>query len=152
MYLIDTNIHAVYLLQNFQDDEVTKQYLAMYNTIPVANRIVPDFILGEFETFMLQVVPSRYTLPLEDKQKLKQLVLEYLHRLTQECMLTAPDTKTVQIAMEIYLKNAQSHYISFIDALVLATAKQHEYIILTKDQRLVSRAKELHIDYYEPER
>lgn len=46
MYLIDTNIHAAYLLQNFENDKVTLNYLAEYEKIPLNERIIPDFILG----------------------------------------------------------------------------------------------------------
>ena len=68
MYVIDSNIHVAYLLQHYEDDVVTKKYLAFYTTIPTAERVVPDFILGEFETLIMQVIPSRYQLKGEDKK------------------------------------------------------------------------------------
>lgn len=50
MYLVDTNIHAAYLLQNYEGDQLTKQYLQLYNKLPLADRLLPDFIcpLAEF--------------------------------------------------------------------------------------------------------
>ena len=49
MYLIDTNIHAAYLLQNFETDAHTKQYLACYSQMKLAERVIPDFILGKIK-------------------------------------------------------------------------------------------------------
>jgi predicted nucleic acid-binding protein len=150
MYLIDTNIHAAYLLQNFETDTLTKKYLALYNEIKLAERVVPDFILGEFETFIMQVVPSRYNLNAEDKQKLKQVALEYIQRLTHDCPLVVPTIETVHLARDIFFDNAQTHYMSFIDCLLLATAKQLDLTIFTKDRRMSEAANKLTIPLHEP--
>lgn len=150
MYLVDTNIHAAFLLQDYEDDELTKQYLKFYEGIVLADRVVPDFILGEFETFIMQVVPSRYRLSPEDTQKLKQLALDYIHRLTHECTIIVPEVQTVQRARDIYFENANTHYMSFVDSLVLATAEQNKYTLFTKDQRLKTIALKLDIQLYEP--
>ncbi len=149
MYLIDTNIHAAYLLQNFEDDQLTKQYLKFYNKILLADRVVPDFILAEFETFIMQVVPTRYKLEREDKQKLRQLALDYIHRLTNECTIIVPKVETVQRASQIYFENISTHYLSFNDCLVLATAEQNKYTLFTKDERLNTVAKQLGINLFD---
>jgi|SRR3954469_15279019 predicted nucleic acid-binding protein len=151
MYLIDTNIHAAYLLQYFEDDAVTKQYLARYNSIALSDRVVPDFILGEFETFIMKVVPSRYQLTAEDTQKLKHLALVYLKTLTQECTIVATEVKTVERAWDIYFENATTSYLSFVDCLVLATAEHHAFTVFTKDGRINTMAKKLQIASYEPQ-
>ena len=54
-YVIDTNIHAAYLLQGYEADPLTKKYLAFYSKIPLSQRLVPDFIMNEFELFITQV-------------------------------------------------------------------------------------------------
>jgi predicted nucleic acid-binding protein len=151
MYLIDTNIHTAYLLQeDFEKDDLTKKYLELYKEITLADRIVPDFILGEFETFIVQVAPSRFQLNPEDKRKLKQLALDYIRTLTDECTVIVPEVKTVQRARDIFFENAHTHYMSFIDCLVLATADLGGYHLMTKDTRLTARAKELGVTCYEP--
>lgn len=152
MYLIDTNIHAAYLLQNFEDDALTKQYLELYNQIKLVDRLVPDFVLGEFETFIMQVVPSRYKLNAKDKKKLKQIALEYIQRLTDECTIIAPTVETIKRAQKIYFENSETRYISFVDSLMLATAEQNGYEIFTKDDRMSTIAGKLKISLYKPEK
>lgn len=152
MYIIDTNIHAAYLLQeDFEKDELTKKYLKLYKEIKLADRVVPDFILGEFETFIMQVAPSRFKLSPEDKQKLKQLALDYIHKLTHECTLIVPKVETVQFARDIFFENIKTKYISFIDSLILATAKDYDYTLFTKDIRIIEIAKKLNISIYQPQ-
>ncbi len=151
MYLIDTNIHAAYLLQNYEDDDPTKQYLEAYNGISLVDRVVPDFILGEFETFIMQVVPSRYRLNSDDTRKLKQLAFDYIYRLTHECTIVVPEIQTVQRARDIYFENANTHYMSFIDCLVLATTEQNKFTLFTKDTRMGTIAKKLQIVCCEPQ-
>lgn len=150
MYLIDTNIHAAYLLQNIEDDELTLQYLNLYDTIALSERIIPDFILAELETFILKVIPARYKLGTDDKQKLKELALDYLHRLTHECTIVVPSIDIVKHARDLYFANATTHYMSFIDCLVLATAKHNKYILFTKDTRMKMIAKQLNIQLLAP--
>ncbi|HUD44008.1 MAG TPA: PIN domain-containing protein [Patescibacteria group bacterium] len=151
MYLVDTNIHAAYLLQNYENDDVTRQYLHFYETVSLVDRAIPDFILGEFETFMMQVVPSRYNLQIEDKRKIQQLTTEYMQNLTTDCTLIVPDTETFQYAKDIYFEYLNSHYISFVDALVLATADRNSYPILTKDERMKLLAKRMNISFFQPD-
>src|SRR3954462_14875952 len=150
MFLIDTNIHAAFLLQNFGNDDLTKQYLATYHAIKLKERVVPDYILGELETFIMQVVPSRYQLPAEDMKKIKHLTHEYLSWLTQECTIVVPEVQTVERARDIYFENATTNYISFFDSLCLATAEQNGYTIFTRDKRMNSLAKRMHIASFEP--
>jgi len=150
MYLIDTNIHAAYLLQNFETDTLTKQYLALYNEMKLAERVVSDFILGEFETFIMQVVPSRYRLDTGDKHKLQGLALAYIQRLTRDCPLVVPTIETVHQARDIFFDNIQTHYMSFVDCLLLATAKQQNLTIFTKDRRMSKIATKLNIPLHEP--
>ncbi len=150
MYLVDTNIHAAFLLQDYEGDELTKQYLELFVEISLADRVVSDFILGEFETFIMQVVPSRYKLKPDYKKKLKQLALDYIERLTSECTVITPDVQTVQRARDIYFEYANTHYMSFIDCLILATAKHNNYTLFTKDRRMITIAKKLEIPCHEP--
>src|SRR5436190_2771919 len=151
MYLIDTNIHTAYLLQeDFEKDDLTKKYLALYKEITLAERVVPDFILGEFETFIMHVAPSRFQLNPEDKQKLKQLALDYIRKLTDECTIIVPEVKTVQRARDIFFENVHTHYMSFVDCLLLAAAQHSGYSLMTKDKKLNDRAKEIDVVCYEP--
>lgn len=150
MYLVDTNIHAAFLLQGYEQDQLTKQYLKLYDGITLADRVVPDFIVGEFETFIMQVVPSRYRLNRQDSQKLKQLALDYIYRLINECTVIVPEVLAVQRARDIYFENANTHYISFVDCLALATVEQNRFILFTKDERVSTIAKTLQITCYEP--
>ena len=152
MYIIDTNIHAAYLLQNYEDDVLTKKYLSTYDTIALAERVIPDFIIGEFETFIIQVVPSRYQLEGKDKEKLRELAFAYIYSVMREFTLVVPEIETVQRARDIYFENAKSHYISFVDSLLLATAEQNNYTIFSKDGRLNTLAQKLAIPLLQPQK
>ena len=56
MYLIDTNIHAAYLLQNFETDVLTRQYLALYSQMKLAERVIPDFLVLRIDTLWVQTL------------------------------------------------------------------------------------------------
>lgn len=145
MYLIDTNIHASFLLQAYENDSVSTAYNHYFNTIALSERVITDFILGEFETFIMQVVPSRLKLNSVDKKKLKQLAYDYIDRITHECTLITPQIQTLHKARDMYFDNYNSHYLSFADCLVLATAQENTYTIFTKDIRINTIAKQLNI-------
>jgi predicted nucleic acid-binding protein len=117
MYLIDTNIHAAYLLQDFENDETTKQYLTQYRNIQLSERVVPDFILGEFETFITRVAPPKYRLNAEDSEKLQTLANDYIQQITTDFTLVAPDVQTIKNASDIYFDNFEKNYLSFNDCL-----------------------------------
>jgi predicted nucleic acid-binding protein len=85
----------------------------------------------------------------EDKQKLKQVALDYIQRLTRDCPLVVPTIETVHLARDIFFDNAQIHYMSFIDCLLLETAKQLDLIIFTKDRRMSEEANKLSIPLHE---
>jgi predicted nucleic acid-binding protein len=151
MFLIDTNILASEVLQEYEQDQLTLTYRAFFKKLPLMKRVIPDFILNEFETLITQVVPSRYNLTSEQKQNLKNITCTYIEKIVEEHTLIAPTTAIVKDAFPIYQQNVHTHYISFTDSLVLALARQNNFTILSKDQRLNARAKELHISYYAPE-
>ncbi len=130
---------------------MTQKNLSLYKEITLGERVVPDFILGEFETFIMHVAPSRFKLNPEDKQKLKQLAFDYIHRITNQATLVAPEVKTVQRARDIYFENAHSHYISFVDSLILATTEQNNYILFSRDVRLNTLAQKLNIQLLGPQ-
>src|SRR4051812_28090211 len=150
MYIIDTNIHAAYLLQDYENDETTKQYINQYRKIALTERIIPDFILGEFETFINRVAPPKYHLNAEDTEKLQILAIDYIKQMTNDFTLVTPDVQTIQNASTIYFDNYQQKYLSFNDCLLLATAKQNSFIVFTKDKRMSTLAKKLQIDVHEP--
>lgn len=62
-YIIDTNIHAAFLLQGYEADPLTKKYLAFYNILPLPQRLVPDFIMSGVLPASQLDIPSgiRYT-------------------------------------------------------------------------------------------
>ncbi len=151
MFLIDTNILVAEVLKEYEQDHMTLSYLAFFKKLPLMNRVIPDFILNEFETLITQVVPSRYSLTAELKQNLKNITCMFMERLVAEHTVITPTTAIVKDAFSIYQQNVNSHYISFTDSLVLALARQSNFTILSKDQRLNNRAKELHIPYYAPQ-
>jgi predicted nucleic acid-binding protein len=151
MFLIDTNILVAEVLKEYEQDHMTLSYLAFFKKLPLMKRVVPDSILNEFETMITQVVPSRYNLTAELTQNLKAITCKYLGEIVAEHTLITPTTAIVKDAFSIYQQNVQTHYISFTDSLVLALARQSNFTILSKDQRLNARAKELNISYYAPQ-
>jgi predicted nucleic acid-binding protein len=74
-----------------------------------------------------------------------------MEKIVEEHTVITPTTTIVKDAFPIYQQNVHTHYISFTDSLVLALARQNNFTILSKDQRLNARAKELHISYYDPQ-
>jgi hypothetical protein len=78
-YVIDTNIHAAFLLQGYEDDPLTKKYLKFYAMTPLSERLVPDFIMNEFELFITQVAPVKYRMNGEQVTSFSKAVNTYLH-------------------------------------------------------------------------
>jgi predicted nucleic acid-binding protein len=151
MFIIDTNILAAEILKEHERDKLTVSYLSFYRQIPIIKRVIPDFILNEFEKLMLQVIPSRYHLTSKEKQNLRSITVIYMKKIIDRETLMTPTVITIKVAFSIYLQNIHTHYISFTDCLLLAMAQQHGFTIVSKDERLNARAKELHIAYYEPQ-
>jgi predicted nucleic acid-binding protein len=149
MYLIDTNIHAAYILQGYENDETTKQYLNQYRKIALSDRVVPDFILGEFETFITRVAPPKYHLNAEDAEKLQSLAFDYIKQMTNEFTLVTPDVQTIQNASGIFFANCERNYLSFNDCMLLATAKQNSFTVFTKDKPMSKLAKKLQISIFD---
>ena len=151
MFLIDTNILAAEILKEFETDQLTADYLELYNSIPLMKRVIPDFILNECETLMTNVVPSRYNLTDEQKKNMKNITASYLQRVVDEYTLITPTITTVKDACSLYQKYIKAGYISFTDSLVIALARQNNYTIVSRDQRLKSKAKDLEISCFEPQ-
>lgn len=150
MYLIDTNIHAAYILQAFEKGHVSKQYLAAYEKIPLKERVVSDFILNEFETLLIRVAPSRFKFEQEQKDIFKESVFAYIDEIFARYTLVTVSQDILFSAHNIYKRFANIHYISFTDSLLLATAKQNGLHIFSKDKRLNEQAAELGIAYFKP--
>ena len=142
MYLIDTNIHAAFFLQKHETDVESKKYVEFFKQIPLSQRLIPDFVLNEFEILMVQVVPSRYRLNTRDKNAVRNLTFEYIKEVVNQCKVVTPTVASVQAAAKIYLKHTNKHYISFTDSLIISTAKQLGASVFTKDERLKGRAHE----------
>ena len=151
MFLIDTNILAAEILKEFETDQLTRDYLALYNGIPLMKRVIPDFILSEFETLITQAVPSRYNLTDDQRRNMKNITTEYMKRIIEEHTVMTPTITTVKDAFSLYQRYTKLGYISFTDSLVLALARQNDYAIVSKDQRLKSKAKDLEIACFEPQ-
>ena len=148
--LIDTNIFVADLLEAYEKDEVTHEYLSFFRKIPFQERIVTDFILGELETVVLQTIPPRYQLDSEKKQSLKTSVLKYFEEIRNIYRITTPPESVVKEAFAMYHNNFSIRYISFTDSLLLALAKAHHFTLLTKDQKIHAIAKQMKIAYYSP--
>lgn len=149
MFILDTNILAAEVLTEHEQDHLTTTYLAFYKQLPLVKRVLPDFILNEFETLMIQVVPSRYHLTDEEKHNMKNITTAYIKKIINEFTLITPTITLVKEAFSLYQQNVHTHYISFTDSLLLTMARQHNFTILSKDMRLNARAKELKIAYYQ---
>lgn len=151
MFLIDTNIHVAYLLKTYENDEVTAKYLAFYNSIPLAQRIVPDFIINELETFMMKVAPYKYRVEPEQRQNLKQAVMVYISEILEFFILSTMPIGAYEKAFDIYRLNAGNKYISFTDSLLIALAQNHGFTIFTKDKKIQTVASEMGVAFYNPE-
>lgn len=153
MFIIDTNILASEILVKYEQDALTRQYRAFFQEIPLIKRVVPDFILNEFELLMTQVVPSRYKKVMRESERkeLQAITSAYLERVIGEYTLISPSTYVIKKALEFYKRFERNHYISFTDSLLLATAQHNDHTIISKDARLNHRAKELHIAFYSPQ-
>jgi len=150
-YVIDTNIHAAYLLQGSEADPLTQKYLAFYAMTPLSQRLVPDFILNEFELFITQVAPVKYRMSGEQVASFYKAVNTYLHDIAASFTLLTTPMEAYKSAFSIYEQNAQQRHISFTDCLLLALAKQQDFLLLTKDRRVQTIAKELRVGYFDPQ-
>ena len=149
-YLIDTNIHAAYVLQAYEADPLTKKYLAFYAMTPLSERLIPDFIVNEFELFVTQVAPVKYRMRPEQTSSFYKAVHTYLHDIAASCTLVTASLEAYRNAFSIYEHNAQQRYISFTDSLLLSLAKQMDFLLLTKDRRIQTIAQELRVGYFDP--
>jgi predicted nucleic acid-binding protein len=149
-YVIDTNIHAAYLLQGYEADPLTKKYLAFYSKIPLSQRLVPDFIMNEFELFITQVAPAKYRMSGEQATSFYKAVTTYLRDIATSFTLLTTPLEAYKIAFSLYEQNTQHRHISFTDSLLVALAKQQDFLLLTKDRRLQTIAKELQVGYFDP--
>jgi len=150
MFIIDSNILVSEILTKYEQDELTLKYQASYKQIPLIKRVISDFILNEFELYMVQVVPSRYQMDKLERKTIREITSAYIERMLRKCTLVSPSISTIKTAFDLYKRFGHTHYISFTDSLLLATAKDNGYTILTKDKRLNAGAKDLHIEFYEP--
>jgi predicted nucleic acid-binding protein len=150
-YVIDTNIHAAYLLQGYENDPLTQKYLAFYSMTPISERLVPDFIMNEFELFITQVAPVKYRMSGAQAASFNKAVTAYLHDIAASFTLLTTPMEAYKSAFSIYEHNAQQRHISFTDSLLLALAKQQDFLLLTKDRRIQTIAKELRVGYFDPQ-
>lgn len=151
MFIIDTNILASEILEKYEQDALTQQYRAFFQEIPLIKRVAADFILNEFELLITQVVPSRYKNVMDEAERneLQAITSAYLERVIGDYTLISPSIYVIKKAFEFYKRFEKNHHISFTDSLLLATAQDNDYTIISKDVRLNARAKELHIACYE---
>jgi len=152
MFIVDSNILISEILTKYEQDELTLKYQTFYKQIPLIKRVISDFILNEFELYMVQVVPSRYQEQMEEQERkaIREITKAYMERIVEEYTLVSPSISVIKTAFDFYKRFGYTHYISFTDSLLLATAKYNSYTIITKDRRLNQRAKDLHIEFYEP--
>jgi predicted nucleic acid-binding protein len=150
-YIIDTNIHAAYLLQGYEDDPLTKKYLKFYNMTPLSERLVPDFIMSELELFITQVAPVKYRMTTEQTPAFYKAVSAYLSDVATSFTLLATSMEAYKEAFSLYEQNAKERHISFTDSLLLALAKQQGHLLLTKDKRIHTIARELRVGYFDPQ-
>ena len=151
MFLIDSNILVAEILTKYEQDELTEQYRRFYRQIPLIKRVVTDFVLNEFELYMVQVVPSRYQKKMteEEKRETRLATVAYMQRVTESFSLDSPSKATIKNAFILYQRFTQEgHYISFTDSLLLAMAQANGYTLVTKDKRLRMLAHNLDVDSY----
>lgn len=148
MYIIDTDILTSELLTKYHQDELTKKYLAFYRKIPLMKRVLPDFVLTEFELFITKVMPTRYAMQVSEKKRLHDVVASYLRQINNNCILVSPNQQTMQHALALYQQRTELYeQASLTDCLLLASAQQLSYTILSKDKRVMAYATELHIPF-----
>lgn len=152
MYIIDSNILAVELLSKYQMDDITKKTLGFYRKVPLMKRVIADFIVNEFELYIMHAFPLQISLGVSEKNLLHDVVVTYLRQISNSCTIIAPSRAIVKNAFSLYQQyksDTGSNYISFTDSLLLSTAIQLQYTIISLDSSLLTYAKELHISCFE---
>lgn len=153
MYIIDSNILISELLAKYFKDESVKSYLSFYRKIPLMKRVIPDFILNEFELFIIYVVPVKYSISNLEKKQLHDIVAKYLRQISTNCTLISPNQQIMKNSFALYqnqINITDTNHISLTDCLLLSSAVQLQYTILSSDKQLNTYAAELHIPHYEP--
>jgi hypothetical protein len=154
MYIIDSDILVSELLIKYDPDDTTKKYLTFYKKIPLMKRVIPDFIVNEFELYINYVMPARYSMEMPEKNQLHDVVTSYLRQIVSNCTLVSVSPQIMKTAVALYQQrpddqNGQQR-ITFTDCLLLAAAHQFAYTIVSKDPQIHLRAAELHIPYFVP--
>lgn len=150
MYIIDTSILVAELLYKYndQEDEAVKKYLSIYKKIPLMKRVIPDFILNEFELFTTHVIPARYSLQVSEKKQLHDVIASYLRQIISNCTINSPNKQIVKTAFSLYqqpISDENTRHISFTDSLLLAMASKLQYVIVSTDPEIRIYAAELNI-------
>lgn len=140
MYLIDTNVHATYVLQKFELDEVSLKYVDAFEKILLSKRVVTDFVISELDSILLRVAPTKYGLNEGDRLVLKRLAFGYIHACVEHCFVQTPSLSVVRQSLDYYQRYSTDGYISFVDAMLLSMAKNNGYILMTMDERLQKKA------------
>lgn len=152
MYIIDSTILIAEILSKYPQNEENKKILGFYRKIPLMKRVVTDYILTEFESYMLHILPTNISLGLTEKKQLHDIFLAYLRQIQNNYTIITINPQIVKNAFSLYqqYKNgSDSNYISFADCLLLASAIQLQYTIISMDMTLLGYAKELRIPHYE---
>src|SRR3712207_1507120 len=116
MFLIDTNILISEILNKYEQDEITVLYRTFYQQIPLIKRVIPDFVLNEFELYMVQVVPVRYHLQEQERKEVRETTSVYIQHLVESVTLDAPSPSVIKKAWSFYHQFERTHYISFTDS------------------------------------
>lgn len=149
MFLVDTNILISEILSKFEKDETAKKYRGFYQRLALSERVITDFILNELETYMIQVVPSRYKLKDDKKKEMNEITRSFLKSAIRTFSLDSPSPAVIKMALSWYEKFFLSHPISFTDSLLLALAQDRSYTLLTQDKRLIACARQMQIQCVE---
>lgn len=152
MYIIDTTILSAEILSKYPQNEETKKVLGFYRKIPLMKRVITDFILTEFEQYMLHALPINISLGNTEKKQLHEIFLTYLRQIHNNYTLTIANAQIVKNGFSLYQQyknDTISNYISLTDSLLLATAIHLQYTIISLDSSLLTYAKELRIPYLE---
>ncbi|OGG14048.1 hypothetical protein A3D77_00885 [Candidatus Gottesmanbacteria bacterium RIFCSPHIGHO2_02_FULL_39_11] len=147
MYLIDTNILIADILSKYETDKISRKYRKFYSKISLSERIITDFILGEFEQFISQVFPHRYKVSHEKGKEIDEALHVFLSEAIHTFTLDYASTFTTIKASALYGKFLNIHPIGFFDSLLLSLAQEKSYVLLTQDKRLTACAQELKIEF-----
>lgn len=148
-YLVDTNILVLHCTENIIDFGAKSQKeLEKYKNLKVTERVIPSFILQEFNNVYQRKVINLKSLNLKQREAILMKGNEIIQNQGQFYDVIICDKATFLNAKDEYLKqikNGSDDGLSLVDLSLVKLAIKNNYKILTLDKKVKKLYNKLHL-------